>query len=69
MTDTTRDRIEGTLDEAKGRGKAAWGEATDDDKAKAEGEGDQLMGKVKQGLADAKDKVGDAVDKVTGNDR
>jgi uncharacterized protein YjbJ (UPF0337 family) len=69
MTDTTRDRIEGTLDEAKGRGKAAWGEATDDDATKAEGEGDQLMGKLKQDLADAKDTVGDAVDKVTGNDR
>lgn len=69
MTDATRDRIEGTLDEAKGRGKAAWGEATGDDTTKAEGEGDQLMGKVKQGLADVKDKVGDAVDKVTKSDR
>ena len=69
MTDSTRDRIEGTVDDAKGRGKSVLGEVTNDDKMKAEGEGDQLMGKVKQGLADVKDKVGDAVDKVTRSDR
>ena len=66
MTDQSKDRIEGTMDEVKGRGKSAWGELTDDPETKAEGEADQLSGKVKQGMADVKDKVDDAVKKVTG---
>ncbi len=67
MTDQSRDRIEGTTDEAKGRAKAAWGELTDDPNVKAEGEADQTEGKLKQGMADVKDKVDDAVKKVTGD--
>jgi len=67
MSDQSRDRIEGTVDEIKGRGKSAWGEVADDDQKRAEGDVDQLSGKVKQGTADAKDKVDDAVKKVTGN--
>jgi len=67
MSDQSQDRIEGTVDEMKGRGKAALGELTDDDQKRAEGQADQLTGKVKQGVADVKDKVDDAVKKVTGN--
>lgn len=66
MTDQSKDRIEGTMDEVKGRGKSAWGELTDDPETKAEGDADQVSGKVKQGMADAKDKVDDVVKKVTG---
>ena len=66
MTDQSRDRIEGTMDELKGRGKSAWGEATDDQDTKAEGDADQLSGKAKQGVADLKDKADDAVKRVTG---
>lgn len=67
MPDSTRDRIEGVVDEAKGRGKSTWGEATGDEDKQAEGEADQLSGKIKQGIADAKDKVDDAVKKVKNN--
>jgi len=67
MSDQSRDRIEGSVDEIKGRGKSAWGELTDDDQKRTEGQADQTEGKVKQTVADAKDKVDDAVKKVTGN--
>ena len=65
MSDQSRDRIEGTMEEVKGRGKSAWGEMTDDQETKAEGEADQMAGKMKQGMADAKDKVDDMVRKAT----
>jgi len=67
MSDQSRDRIEGTVDEIKGRGKSAWGELADDDQKRAEGQADQTQGKVKQTVAGVKDKVDDAVKKVTGN--
>lgn len=67
MSDQSRDRIEGTVDEIKGRGKSVWGDVTDDDAKRVEGQVDRGKGEFKQGLADAKDKVDDAVKKVTGN--
>ena len=67
VTDQSKDRIEGTIDEATGRVKSATGELTGDQDLKGEGELDQMVGKAKQGLADAKDKVDDLVKKVTGN--
>jgi uncharacterized protein YjbJ (UPF0337 family) len=45
----------GAIDEAKGKGKKAVGDLTDDDKLKNEGRIDQVKGKVK----DAVDQVGD----------
>lgn len=65
MSDQTRDRVEGKVDELKGRGKEAWGDATNDDQKRGEGQFDQLKGNAKQGIADAKDKVDDVVKKVT----
>lgn len=65
MSDSTRDRIEGNVDEATGRGKSAIGDLTGDDSKKAEGEKDQAVGNIKQGMADVKDKADDAVKKLT----
>ena len=67
MTDQSRDRIEGKVDELTGRGKSAWGELSGDEETQAEGDADQLGGQAQQGLADVKDKVDDAVKKVTGS--
>ena len=65
MSDATRDRIEGIVDEAKGRGKSAWGELTDDDEKRAEGDLDKAKGGVKQGMADVKNKIDDVAKKIT----
>lgn len=69
MSSSSRDRIEGTLDDAKGRGKMAVGDLTGDQDLKDEGAKDRATGAVKNLGADVKDKVGDLVDKVTGNDK
>jgi uncharacterized protein YjbJ (UPF0337 family) len=69
MTDQSRDRLEGTFDEAKGRGKEALGNLTDDKNTEAEGQMDQAKGKAKQGLADMKDKADDLVKDVTNRDK
>ena len=67
MSDSSRDRIEGEVDDLTGRGKSALGGLTNDEEMQAEGETDQAKGGLKQGMADAKDKVDDAVKKVTGS--
>ena len=65
MSDSSRDRIEGTLDDVKGHGKSAAGDLTGDREMQGEGEWDQGKGGLKQGMADAKDKVDDAVKNLT----
>jgi uncharacterized protein YjbJ (UPF0337 family) len=62
--DVARDRAEGIFDEAVGRGKSAAGELLGDEELTGEGKVDQIAGKAKQGLADAKDVVNEAVKKV-----
>jgi uncharacterized protein YjbJ (UPF0337 family) len=49
----------------KGRGKSALGELTGDDQMKAEGALDKAKGKVKQGMADAKDAIDSATKRAT----
>lgn len=68
MSDATRDRVEGTLDDAKGRGKMAIGDLTDNERLQEEGAADRASGGLKKAGAGIKDKVGDIVDRVTGND-
>jgi len=67
MSDVSKDRAEGKLDELVGRGKSAVGDATDNQRLKDEGDANQAEGEAKQGLAGLKDKVDDVVKKVTGN--
>jgi uncharacterized protein YjbJ (UPF0337 family) len=65
MSDQTSERIEGKAEEVKGHAKSAWGEMTGDERTQAEGEIDKVKGKIKQGMADAKDKVDDTVRDLT----
>ena len=67
MSDSSQDRAEGAFDKLKGKAKEVFGDATGNDDTKAEGQMDQGKGEAKQGVAGAKDKVDDAVKKVTGN--
>jgi uncharacterized protein YjbJ (UPF0337 family) len=65
MSEQTGERIEGKIDEVKGHAKSTWGEMTGDERTRAEGERDKAKGKVKQGVADVKDKVDEAVQDLT----
>jgi uncharacterized protein YjbJ (UPF0337 family) len=67
MDSANKDRLQGGKDEIVGKAKSTWGDATGDEQTKAEGDLDQAKGKLQQGLADVKDKVGDAVDNLTGD--
>ncbi len=64
--DEHRDRIEGATDEAKGRGKQAWGDVAGDEETRTEGQGDELKGRGEQALGDLKDQAGDLKEKVGG---
>jgi uncharacterized protein YjbJ (UPF0337 family) len=64
-----KDRVTGTANEVKGRVKSAAGELSGDNQTKAEGKLDELKGKLQQGLADAKEKADELVDRVTGDDK
>jgi uncharacterized protein YjbJ (UPF0337 family) len=64
MVDDLKDKASGTLDEAKGKAKETVGNATDDERTKREGQLDQAQGKAKNATEDAKDKAGDALDKL-----
>jgi len=66
MSDVSKDRAEGKVDEVVGRVKAGVGEATDDQQLQDEGKGQQGEGQIKQGIANVKDKADDLVKKVTG---
>lgn len=57
-----KDKFAGQFEEKKGELKEGLGEFRGDKEQEAEGELDQLTGKFKQGLADAKEKLGDLFD-------
>jgi uncharacterized protein YjbJ (UPF0337 family) len=66
MTEGAQDRAQGSIDELKGRGKAAWGNVTGDQQLQAEGEADKLKGKVERGIGDLKDKAEDLKADISG---
>jgi len=59
-----KERLDAAADKFKGTAKEKAGDLTDNEQAQAEGKADQLKGDLRQGLADAKDKVSDFLDKV-----
>ncbi len=68
MSIPNKDEVEGKFDQAKGWVKDKTGEATGDRDLEAEGEaenaagkGQETWGKVKHGVGDAVDAVGDAI--------
>lgn len=59
-----KDRVEGKLDDVKGRIKRQVGEWTGDDKSQAEGATDQVKGKIQNAWGKVKDAGRDALDKT-----
>ena len=58
-----KDQVEGRIDQGKGAIKETTGKVVGNDKLKAEGHADKIVGKVQANVGDAKEKVKDAVDK------
>jgi uncharacterized protein YjbJ (UPF0337 family) len=59
-----KERIEGNIDQAKGKAKETIGKATGNAQLQGEGKADQLVGKTKSAVGAAKDTVKDAADTV-----
>lgn len=60
----TEEVMSGAMDKITGRVKQAAGDLTDNEDLKDEGEKDELAGKVKDKVDDAKDKASDAIDSI-----
>jgi len=56
-----KDRIEGSLEQAKGKVKEVAGKATGDSKLETEGKADQVAGKIQNSVGGFKDAVKEAV--------
>ncbi len=54
LKDSTRDKVAGNLEEAKGTIKEGAGKATKDEDLQAEGKGEQTGGKVRKKIGDVK---------------
>jgi uncharacterized protein YjbJ (UPF0337 family) len=57
-----KDRIEGSLEQAKGKMKEVAGKATGDAKLESEGKAQQVAGKIQNAVGGAKDSVKEALD-------
>jgi uncharacterized protein YjbJ (UPF0337 family) len=62
-----KDRIEGKMDDAKGRAKRQVVEWTGDEELKGEGAMDQAKGKAKDAFGKGKDAGRDAIDRMKDN--
>jgi uncharacterized protein YjbJ (UPF0337 family) len=62
--DSTQDRIEGSIDEVKGKAKQAAGDITGDSSTRAEGKADEAKGKAERAAAEVKDRADDLKDKI-----
>ena len=58
-----KDRIEGSLEQAKGKVKEVAGKATGDSKLQSEGKAQQVAGKVQNAVGGIKDTVKEALDR------
>jgi uncharacterized protein YjbJ (UPF0337 family) len=61
MSDATSDRVEGTVDELKGRGKKTWGELTNDEEKQVEGDMSKAVGKLRRADPDVEDEMDETV--------
>lgn len=64
MQRSSRLQIEGKWDEFKGRVQAAYGELTDDDVRRAEGDVDRLAGIIKQRTGDSLEAIHERLDEL-----
>jgi uncharacterized protein YjbJ (UPF0337 family) len=59
-----KDRVQGKVEEFKGRAKQAVAHATDDPALHDEGKADEIAGKTQAGVGKAKEKIGRAIENV-----
>ena len=58
MKSSTKDKVQGTLHEAKGKAKEMAGKVTDNPKLEAEGKAEKIAGKVQEKVGEVKKILG-----------
>ncbi len=66
--DSTRTKWEGRWDQLKGKAKQAWGHLTDDDLDVAEGNYDELIGKIKERTGETAEAIEERLDREMDSD-
>ncbi|MGO1379999.1 CsbD family protein [Corynebacterium sp. AOP36-E1-14] len=61
------DKIKNKAQDAAGKAKEAAGDVTDNDRLKGDGKTDQAASGVKDAAENAKDKISEGINKITGN--
>lgn len=59
MDDSAKTKWEGRWDQLKGRAKQAWGDLTDDDVDVAEGNFDEMVGRIKERTGETEQAIRD----------
>lgn len=62
MDSFTRTKWEGRWDQVKGRARQIWGDLTDDDMNVAEGNFEELVGKIKERTGETAEAIHDRLD-------
>ncbi len=62
MDSFTRTKWEGRWDQVKGRARQIWGDLTDDDMDVAEGNFEELVGKIKERTGESAEAIQDRLD-------
>lgn len=62
MDSFTRTKWEGRWDQVKGRARQIWGDLTDDDMDVAEGNVEELVGKIKERTGESAEAIEDRLD-------
>lgn len=62
MADGTRQKWEGRWDQLKGRARKAWGELTDDDFDRAQGDYENLVGRIKERTGKSREEIDRTID-------
>ena len=62
MDSFTRTKWEGIWDQVKGRARQIWGDLTDDDMDVAEGNVEELVGKIKERTGESAEAIEDRLD-------
>lgn len=64
MQESTRLRLQGNWEEWKGRIKSKWGDLTDDDLDRVEGDVETLVGIIKQRTGESMQEINDQLDSL-----
>lgn len=60
----TTDKLKGNWNQVKGKLKQKYGDLTDDDLTYAEGQEDELIGRIQEKTGESKDKIRDYIDSL-----